>query len=157
MSIGTVVALIQQYAPGVSPSVIEQAVSDWLDDHPEATTTVEDGSITEEKLAADLAAMLSNMGDDVTQLKSDLTSMTVEEKLLRSELPGTTVVVAFGSDDNPSSITHSANGTTIRTDVFTWGTGSVEEVRTLSTGENITITTNLETLAQTISEVQEVA
>lgn len=74
MSIGTVVALIQQYAPGVSPSVIEQAVSDWLDDHPEATTTVEDGSITEEKLAADLAAMLSNMGDDVTQLKSAINS-----------------------------------------------------------------------------------
>lgn len=87
-------------------------------------------------------------------LLSALTSMTVEEKLLRSELPGTTVVVAFGSDDNPSSITHSANGTTIRTDVFTWGTGSVEEVRTLSTGEQITITTNLETLAQTISEVE---
>lgn len=75
MSIGTVVALIQQYAPGVSPSVIEQAVSDWLDDHPEATTTVEDGSITEEKLAAELAETLSNMGDDVTQLKSALNTV----------------------------------------------------------------------------------
>ena len=29
---------------------VESAVSDWLDDHPEATTTVEDGSITNEKL-----------------------------------------------------------------------------------------------------------
>lgn len=96
----------------------------------------------------------SKIEAELTPLKSALTSMTVEEKLLRSELPGTTVVVAFGSDDNPSSITHSANGTTIRTDIFTWVTGSVEEVRTLSTGEQITITTNLETLAQTISEVE---
>lgn len=33
---------------------IEQAVSDWLDAHPEATTTVQDGSITAAKLNADL-------------------------------------------------------------------------------------------------------
>lgn len=31
-----------------------QAVSDWLDDHPEATTTVEDGSLTEDKFANSL-------------------------------------------------------------------------------------------------------
>lgn len=37
---------------GADPSVIEQAVNDWLDEHPEATTTVEDGSITTEKLAS---------------------------------------------------------------------------------------------------------
>lgn len=29
---------------------VEEAVSDWLDDHPEATTTVQDGSITSAKL-----------------------------------------------------------------------------------------------------------
>lgn len=38
-------------AGGVDPAVIEQAVDDWLDDHPEATTTVEDGSITRAKIA----------------------------------------------------------------------------------------------------------
>ena len=54
MNIGVVVSLIKTLAPGASPEAIEQAVTDWLDDHPEATTTVEDGSITEEKLAADV-------------------------------------------------------------------------------------------------------
>lgn len=33
-------------------------VDDWLDDHPEATTTVQDGSITKAKLASDVANML---------------------------------------------------------------------------------------------------
>lgn len=35
----------------VDPSAIAEAVDDWLDDHPEATTTVQDGSITEAKFA----------------------------------------------------------------------------------------------------------
>lgn len=34
---------------------IEESVSDWLDDHPEATTTVQDGSLTEAKLSESLA------------------------------------------------------------------------------------------------------
>ena len=85
---------------------------------------------------------------------SALGTLTVEEKLLRSELPGTTVTVTFDSNDNPSTITHSVNSTEIRTDVFTWTENSVTEVRTLSSGESITIETNLETLAQTISEVE---
>lgn len=39
---------------------IEGAVEKWLDDHPEATTTVEDGSITEVKLASALADKVNN-------------------------------------------------------------------------------------------------
>jgi hypothetical protein len=42
------------------PTVIENAVSDWLDEHPEATTTVADGSITEAKLATALVPTLKN-------------------------------------------------------------------------------------------------
>lgn len=37
-----------------------QAVTDWLDEHPEATTTVEDGSITEAKLNSALAKKVIN-------------------------------------------------------------------------------------------------
>lgn len=58
---GKIVALVKALAPGVDPSAIEQAVTDWLDDHPEATTTVEDGSITEEKLASDVLADLAEI------------------------------------------------------------------------------------------------
>ena len=38
----------------LDPEEIGSAVSDWLDDHPEATTTVEDGSITRAKLSQTL-------------------------------------------------------------------------------------------------------
>lgn len=38
-----------------------QAVSDWLDAHPDATTSVEDGSVSEQKLTADVTAKLNNI------------------------------------------------------------------------------------------------
>ena len=89
MSIGTVVALIQQYAPGVSPAVIEQAVTDWLDEHPEATTTVEDGSITEEKLAQDVAGILEGLQDDVSGALNAIEEIdgifVIEEKTHKSK------------------------------------------------------------------------
>ena len=40
--------------PSVDPEDIADAVSDWLDDHPEATTTVEDGAISYAKLNSTL-------------------------------------------------------------------------------------------------------
>ena len=40
--------------PTIDPEDIAEAVDDWLDEHPEATTTVQDGSITGAKLATDL-------------------------------------------------------------------------------------------------------
>lgn len=33
--------------------LIDSMVSDWLDEHPEATTTVQDGSVSRAKLASD--------------------------------------------------------------------------------------------------------
>ena len=61
LDMGLVRSLIRKYAPGASPESIAQAVDGWLDDHPEATTTVEDGSITEEKLAQDVLAELGEI------------------------------------------------------------------------------------------------
>ena len=156
MDMGTVVALIKGLAPKADPATIEKAVTDWLDDHPEATTTVEDGSITEEKLAADVALILSNLESDVTDAKNAIQGVDDIDNLLIGELPGTTQTVTFDANDNPSTITHSKNGTTVRTDVFTWGTDTVTEVRT-AYGKSITITTDLTTLQSVISEVQEVA
>ena len=45
------------------PAAIEGAVSDWLDEHPEATTTVEDGAITKAKLDSDLQGTVDDVGD----------------------------------------------------------------------------------------------
>ena len=47
----------------VSDDQVGEAVSDWLNDHPEATTTVADGSITEEKLSPELADKIGNSAE----------------------------------------------------------------------------------------------
>lgn len=65
---GRVVGLIQAMGGGADPAAIEAAVQDWLDAHPEATTTVADGSITEQKLAAAVAqklGLISQLSDDI--------------------------------------------------------------------------------------------
>ena len=53
----------------VDPEAIEQAVYDWLDEHPEATTTVEDGAISYAKLnntlKTKLGAIVSVSGTEV--------------------------------------------------------------------------------------------
>lgn len=60
------------------PAVIEAAVQEWLNAHPEATTTVADGSITEAKLASSVAqkvnavTQLSDEIDDVKSAVNDL-------------------------------------------------------------------------------------
>ena len=48
----------------------ESAVNDWLKDHPEATTTVQDGAITYQKLDSSLQGSLS----DITDIKNELNS-----------------------------------------------------------------------------------
>lgn len=61
----------------VDPEAIADAVYDWLDEHPEATTTVQDGSITKAKLDSDLKGTV----DEVVELKSQMTNVenAVEE------------------------------------------------------------------------------
>lgn len=57
-------------APKPLKADVIEGVADWLDDHPEATTTVEDGSITEAKLASALKAKINNtsgLTDDIKQ------------------------------------------------------------------------------------------
>lgn len=88
MNIGTVIALIKSLAPKVDTEVIEQAVSDWLDEHPEVT--VADGSITEAKLAEDVLNQLAEidtvknaiqlLDEDVSDVKNaiQLTSGNLE-------------------------------------------------------------------------------
>lgn len=76
MATGRLIALIQAYAPAADPETITAAVQDWLDDHPEATTTVEDGSITMDKLASALAAKITGAEDDISDLKSANSAMS---------------------------------------------------------------------------------
>lgn len=75
--LGTVVALIKSMS-GADPAVIEEAVADWLAAHPEATTTVQDGSITEAKLAQDVLADLAEV-EELKEATAKITWVTPEQ------------------------------------------------------------------------------
>lgn len=83
MNLGIVVGLIKSLAPQIDPADITQAVSDWLDDHPEATTTVEDGSITKVKLVEALQAVV----DAVPGMKEIVDSLQMLEPLANVYVP----------------------------------------------------------------------
>lgn len=68
---GKTIALIKALAK-IDPADIEQSVSDWLDDHPEATTTVEDGSVGYEKLDASLQGAINGKPETKSTNASDV-------------------------------------------------------------------------------------
>ena len=72
-------------------------------------------------------------------------------RLMADMLPGTTQEITFGADGNVQKITHKAGGVTEREDVFTFGTNTITETRTLDTGDVLTIVTNTETLATSVT------
>jgi lysophospholipase L1-like esterase len=89
INMGLLIAMIEQ-ASGADPAVIEQAVQDWLEDHPEATTTVQDGSITLAKLASDVAAKInqvSQLSDEIVDVKSALDGNDVNEQITPTIIP----------------------------------------------------------------------
>ena len=85
-----------------------------------------------------------------TEIKADLGAADKHSILLNDEVQNTTQEYTF-SNGRVSQVTHSRNSAAVRTDVFTYGTGTITEVRTLATGESLTIVTNLTTLETTIT------
>ena len=70
--------------------------------------------------------------------------------LVADFIPGTTQTYVL-LDGVVSQIIHKKSGIAFRTDTYTYGTGTITENRSLSTGESLTITTNLETLMTSIA------
>ena len=73
---GKTIALIKALAPAapeIDPEEVKADVEEWLEDHPEATTTVQHGSITKAKLNASLQGTV----DDVDALKSAINKLKV--------------------------------------------------------------------------------
>ena len=58
----------QWHEVGITEQEIKDEIDAWLDDHPEATTTVEDGAISYAKLDSSLKGTV----DDVADLKTDM-------------------------------------------------------------------------------------
>ena len=95
---------------------------------------------------------LKIVGDAVGELKSALDQDAIDNLLQVENIFGTTQSIVFDSSGNVQSITHKdGSNNTVRTDVFTFVANSITETRTLSTGESLTIVTNLTTLETTIT------
>ena len=82
------------------------------------------------------------LADDVSDLKSAIV-------LMQENIPGTVQTIAFDSAGNIQSVTHKKNNVVVRTDVFTFSASTITEVRTLASGESLTIVTNTDTLETT--------
>ena len=78
----------------------------------------------------------------IGEIKANL----VKELLTEDTIPGTTQTVTMTSG-KVTQVAHIQGNTTLRTDVFTYSTGSITEVRTLNSGESLTMVTDLVTLA----------
>ena len=89
--------------------------------------------------------------DDYTTLANTVNSHSVEIALQEDSIPGTTQTITFDADGNVQRIVHSSGNTAVRTDVFTFGTDTISEVRTLASGASLTIVTNTDTLVTTVT------
>lgn len=73
----------------------------------------------------------------------------IEHLLTADVIPDTVQAITFDAEGNVSAITHTRAGATVRTDAFTFTDRSITETRTLSTGQRLTLVTDLDTLAIT--------
>ena len=97
-----------------------------------------------------MASELNEMDDAIEALDQETTQLKEDFILQMDEIPDTVQSYTF-VDGTVSQITHNRSGVAVRTDVFTYGTNTITEVRTLSTGESLTIVTNLTTLETTVT------
>ena len=104
--------------------------------------TASQAAQTAQDVADSIPEDYSTLSDDVTGLKSAFA-------LFQENIPGTVQTIAFDSAGNVQSITHMDGTTAVRTDVFTFAASTITEVRTLASGESLTIVTNTDTLETT--------
>ena len=89
---------------------------------------------------------------EIDATNSDVSDLKLAILLQEETIPDTTQTIAFDSSGNVSSIVHKdGSNNTIRSDAFTFGTNTITEVRTLYTGETLTIVTNTDTLVTTVT------
>lgn len=126
----------------------------------DANATVEDLELTAPTNAVKLVlndgdgGMSYKVGNNLaSKMGSGLSDLDIQSKytiLLNDEVPNTTQEYTF-SNGRVSQVTHSRNSAAVRTDVFTYGASTITEVRTLSSGETLTLVTELDTLETTVT------
>jgi hypothetical protein len=128
-----------------------EPVQEWIDRAEETAhqiaLTAKDEVIEQIQDAAEEAR--ESIPEDYTQLSDDVTGLKSAFALFQENIPGTVQTIAFDSAGNVQSITHMDGTTAVRTDVFTFAASTITEVRTLASGESLTIVTNTDTLETT--------
>lgn len=119
-----------------------------------AETAAREAAVSAEataRAAADTAEATARAAAD-TALTSEVSDLKSALLLQDEAIPDTTQAIVFDASGNVQRITHTgANSAVIRTDVFTFGANTITEVRTLNTGESLTIVTNTDTLITTVT------
>lgn len=94
----------------------------------------------------------SSLQGQIDTEKQNITQLSKDDLLQFENIPGTTQTISYDANGNVQSITHkNSSNVAIRTDVFTFTDSNITEVRTLNTGESLTIMTNLVTLVTTVT------
>ena len=140
-SLGKADTAYQKPSGGIPSTDLASAVQTSLG---KADTALQSSDIDNTLTVSGKAADAKKTGDEISGVKNTLS-------LLDDEIPDTVQTITFDQNGNVQSITHSRNNVAVRTDVFTFAANSVTEVRTLSTGQSLTIVTNLSTLETTIT------
>lgn len=123
---------------------ITSAVDDWLDEHPEATTTVQDGSITEAKLGNGLYNMVKSQPLNVLYLGvkndgSEDCSAIINRETANNELYFPSGVYRI---DNPLYIKHSI-----------YGAGASRQFATNNPTQGARLMSNITILSDTVGVV----
>ena len=103
MNTSEIIPLVRAFSKAPTDAQVTTAVDAWLDDHPEATTTVEDGSITKAKLDSTLQEVV----DEVPILKDGMDTL-LPVNLFNGTLIDGSVNATTG--DNGSSTTLKRTG-----------------------------------------------
>ena len=140
-SLGKADTAYQKPSGGIPSTDLASAVQTSIG---KADTALQSSDIDSTLTVTGKAADAKKTGDEISDVKNTLS-------LLDDEIPDTVQTITFDQNGNVQSITHSRNNAAVRTDVFTFAANSVTEVRTLSTGQSLTIVTNLSTLETTIT------
>lgn len=113
----------------------------------EAAKTAAEGSASTATSAKNDAVAAKNAA---VSAASDAEDAAASMLLIMTEIPDTVQTCVF-ADGAISRIEHKRSGSNVRVDAFTFGDNTITEVRTLSTGESLTIVTNLTTLETTVT------
>jgi hypothetical protein len=100
---------------------------------------------------ASLVAAINEVLASASGLKDAIAQSDIYAKLQASDIPGTTQTCVRDSDGKITQTKHMSGSTVIRSDVYTRTATTFTEVRTLNTGQKLTLATNKTTKETTVT------